>query len=89
MRKRNYSRRRMSKLYMSNNAHGRLKKKHANGSGSRSLSLYDYHNQCQIRQSAKRRILSKSERKELFKYIVGQGLDRGLIHRLDKMPLPW
>ena len=56
---------------MSNNAHGRLKKKHANGSGSRSLSLYDYHNQCQIRQSAKRRILSKSERKELFKYIVG------------------
>lgn len=62
---------RLTKLQMSNNAHGRLKRKHMNSKGSRSGALYDYHNQCQIRQSAKRRVLSKAERKELFKYIVG------------------
>ena len=60
----------LTKLQMSNNAHGLLKRKHMNSKGSRSGALYDYHNQCQIIQSVKRRVLSKSERRALYNKLV-------------------
>ena len=57
---------RLSKLQRSNNAHFDLRRKHADTPGKKGEVLYRYHDNVLKVQKAKKRVLSKSDRRKIF-----------------------
>ena len=57
---------RLSKLQRSNNAHWRLKQVAADVPGKRGEVLYAYHSEVLKRQSSRRYVISRAERRKLF-----------------------
>ena len=57
---------RLSKLQRSNNAHFDLRRKHADTPGKKGEVLYRYHDNVIKAQKAKKRVLSKSDRRKIF-----------------------
>ena len=60
---------RLSNLHYSQEAHKRLKKKAEKIPGKKGDIKYHYHNEVLIRQRAQSRILNKTERKSVFKFV--------------------
>lgn len=56
----------LTRLQRSQNAHYDLKRKHADTPGKRGDVLYRYHNNILNIQKAKKRILTKNERRKVY-----------------------
>ena len=61
---------RTKRLIRSQNAHFRLRQKHADTPGKRGEILYRYHRACIGKQKTENRILSKTERRSLYMKIT-------------------
>lgn len=61
---------RSKRLIRSQNAHFRLRQKHADTPGKRGEILYRYHRACIGKQKNENRILTKKERRSLFSLIA-------------------
>ena len=59
----------LTKFQRSQNAHFNLRMKHSNTPGKKGEVLHRYHNNILNMQKAKKRILSKNEKRKVFKTI--------------------
>ena len=63
----------LTKLQRSNNAHWKLRQRAADVPGKRGDLLYSYHGEVLRRQSSRKRVLSRSERRGLFSRLSNRG----------------
>lgn len=59
----------LTKFQRSQNAHFNLRMRHSNTPGKKGEVLHRYHNNILNMQKAKKRILSKNEKQEVFKKV--------------------
>ena len=62
----------LTKLQRSQNAHWDLRIKHSSGSGRISYVKYRYHTAVLKAQTAKKHVLSKSEREKIYKTVCNR-----------------